>query len=257
MAEGKQSTARPQPRAFKGLGRCVRRDLLQQIELDVQKKWEEKKAWRFLLGLLSLGEVFECDAPDSGSEKFMCTFPYPYMWLGRRSSWPRDEEWAAAHRPRLFAHEGDLRSPLQPLVGEEGACVEAMLGMAPGAIPLRLSLYRHADPGGQGVGILVLWGTEAAANKLSREPWAQGDGLWVTPRFETFGSPYPTFPPGRPQPKAPPTWQQAASSGAQETAEGVIEVDDEGVTMQWKAPPSTGTKAVKEYIAYMKASPAC
>lgn len=27
-------------------------------------------------------QVFECDAPDSGSEKFMCTFPYPYMCLG-------------------------------------------------------------------------------------------------------------------------------------------------------------------------------
>lgn len=24
-------------------------------------------------------EVFECDAPDATSEKFMCTFPYPYM----------------------------------------------------------------------------------------------------------------------------------------------------------------------------------
>lgn len=27
-------------------------------------------------------QVFECNAPDSGSEKFMCTFPYPYMCLG-------------------------------------------------------------------------------------------------------------------------------------------------------------------------------
>ena len=53
--DGKQSTAR--------------RDLLQQIEADVQKKWEKQK-------------IFECDAPDSTSEKFMCTFPYPYMSLG-------------------------------------------------------------------------------------------------------------------------------------------------------------------------------
>jgi len=44
----------------------ARRDLLQQIEHDVQKKWEKMK-------------VFECDAPDEKAEKFMCTFPYPYM----------------------------------------------------------------------------------------------------------------------------------------------------------------------------------
>ena len=29
----------------------------------------------------------------------------------------------------------------------------------------------------------------------------------------------------------------------QESAEGVIELDDEGVTMLWKAPPSSGKKA--------------
>ena len=29
----------------------------------------------------------------------------------------------------------------------------------------------------------------------------------------------------------------------QESQEGVIELDDEGVTMLWKAPPSSGTKA--------------
>jgi leucyl-tRNA synthetase len=44
----------------------ARRDALQQIELDVQKKWEEQK-------------VFEEDAPKEGQEKFLCTFPYPYM----------------------------------------------------------------------------------------------------------------------------------------------------------------------------------
>ena len=35
--------------------------------------------------MLALGQVFECDAPDSGSEKFMCTFPYPYMCLGQQN----------------------------------------------------------------------------------------------------------------------------------------------------------------------------
>eukprot|EP00438_Fugacium_kawagutii_P003308 Skav223906 [mRNA] locus=scaffold5126:62302:79997:- [translate_table: standard] len=63
-------TARARPRAAMATeGKqqsTARRDLLQQIEVDVQKKWEENK-------------VFECNAPDSGSEKFMCTFPYPYM----------------------------------------------------------------------------------------------------------------------------------------------------------------------------------
>jgi leucyl-tRNA synthetase len=45
----------------------VRRDALQAIEVDVQKKWEEQK-------------VFEVDAPTEGDhEKFFLTFPYPYM----------------------------------------------------------------------------------------------------------------------------------------------------------------------------------
>jgi len=47
----------------------ARRDLLHEIELEVQKKWEESK-------------IFETDAGSTegtSDEKFMCTFPYPYM----------------------------------------------------------------------------------------------------------------------------------------------------------------------------------
>ena len=51
------------------------------------------------------------------------------------------------------------------------------------------------------------------------------------------GKPYPIFPPGRP-PK--------------ESSPDVIEIDDDGVTMQWKPPASTGKKAVKEYVVHMK-----
>ena len=65
----------------------------------------------------------------------------------------------------------------------------------------------------------------AAANKLRRE-------------FEVYGSPYPTFPAGRPAPK--------------ENAEGVIELDDAGVTLVWKAPACTGNKAVKAHKVFMK-----
>merc|ERR1712113_104851 len=39
---------------------------LQQIEIDIQKQWESQK-------------IFEVDAPTGKQEKFMCTFPYPYM----------------------------------------------------------------------------------------------------------------------------------------------------------------------------------
>lgn len=45
----------------------AKRDELRNIELEVQKKWEESKA-------------FEYDAPDDTSQpKWMGTFPYPYM----------------------------------------------------------------------------------------------------------------------------------------------------------------------------------
>jgi len=162
MAEGKQSTAR--------------RDLLQQIEVDVQKKWDKDK-------------VFECDAPDATSEKFMCTFPYPYMngLLHIGHAFSLTKAIFAAHFNRLL-----------------GKKVLFPFGFHCTGMPI-----------------------QAAANKLSRE-------------LEVYGKPYPTFPPGRPQPK-----ETAPDSG-------VIEIDDEGVTMLWKAPPSTGKKAIKEYIAYMK-----
>lgn len=77
------------------------------------------------------------------------------------------------------------------------------------------------------------------------------------PRLETFGTPFPTFPPGRPTPKVR-TVPRLRGSGAQgpcghfpkapafvgqESSEGVIDIDDEGVIMTWKAPPSTGKKA--------------
>lgn len=52
-ADGKQSFAR--------------RDWVQQIEVDVQQRWADQR-------------IFEQDAPAGNeSEKFMCTFPYPYM----------------------------------------------------------------------------------------------------------------------------------------------------------------------------------
>ncbi|XP_068628221.1 leucine--tRNA ligase, cytoplasmic [Battus philenor] len=43
-------------------------EYLQEIEKKVQKRWEEEK-------------IFEMDVPTDGKrqEKFMCTFPYPYM----------------------------------------------------------------------------------------------------------------------------------------------------------------------------------
>lgn len=45
-------------------------EFLQEIETEVQRKWEEEK-------------VFEMDAPleprKSPNDKFMVTFPYPYM----------------------------------------------------------------------------------------------------------------------------------------------------------------------------------
>ena len=158
--DGKQSTAR--------------RDLLQQIEADVQKKWEKQK-------------IFECDAPDSTSEKFMCTFPYPYMngLLHIGHAFSLTKAIFAAHFNRLL-----------------GKKVLFPFGFHCTGMPI-----------------------QAAANKLARE-------------FDVYGKPYPIFPPGRPQPK--------------ESSPDVIEIDDDGVTMQWKPPASTGKKAVKEYVVHMK-----
>lgn len=43
-------------------------EYLQKIERDVQTRWKNEK-------------IYEEDAPakESNEEKFMCTFPYPYM----------------------------------------------------------------------------------------------------------------------------------------------------------------------------------
>lgn len=162
------------PMATDGKQSTARRDLLQQIEADVQKKWEKQK-------------IFECDAPDSSSEKFMCTFPYPYMngLLHIGHAFSLTKAIFAAHFNRLL-----------------GKKVLFPFGFHCTGMPI-----------------------QAAANKLARE-------------FDVYGKPYPIFPPGRPQPK--------------ESSPDGIEIDDDGVTMQWKPPASTGKKAVKEYVVHMK-----
>merc|ERR1719223_2389058 len=66
---------------------------------------------------------------------------------------------------------------------------------------------------------------QAAANKLKRE-------------FEVFGSPYPIFPPGTPMPKV--------------DKDGVAEIDEAGVVLQWKSPTSTGHKAIKAFRIFMR-----
>jgi len=151
----------------------ARRDLLQQIEVDVQKKWEELK-------------VFECDAPDDKSEKFMCTFPYPYMngllHIGHAFSLTK----------AIFAAQ------FNRLLGKK---VLFPFGFHCTGMPI-----------------------QAAANKLKRE-------------LATYGSPFPTFPAGRPAPKE---------------KEGVIELDDAGVTLQFKPPACTGGKDLKEFHILMK-----
>lgn len=47
----------------------MKRDTLRKIEQDMQAEWKQAK-------------IYEADAPEAGAEqgeKFMCTFPYPYM----------------------------------------------------------------------------------------------------------------------------------------------------------------------------------
>ncbi|CAE8591106.1 unnamed protein product, partial [Polarella glacialis] len=152
----------------------ARRDLLQQIEVDVQKKWDELK-------------VFEVDAPDETSEKFMCTFPYPYMngLLHIGHAFSLTKAVFAAHFNRLL-----------------GKKVLFPFGFHCTGMPI-----------------------QAAANKLKRE-------------LEVYGSPYPIFPAGRPQPK--------------EAADGTILLDDVGVTLQFKPPSSTGKKAIKAFNVLCK-----
>ena len=143
--DGKQSTAR--------------RDLLQQIEADVQKKWEKQK-------------IFECDAPDSTSEKFMCTFPYPYMngLLHIGHAFSLTKAIFAAHFNRML-----------------GKKVLFPFGFHCTGMPI-----------------------QAAANKLARElaahfgmpPCTRPKRRVHVLRFDVYGKPYPIFPPGRPQPKA-------------------------------------------------------
>ncbi|XP_041972979.1 leucine--tRNA ligase, cytoplasmic isoform X2 [Aricia agestis] len=66
-------------------------EYLQHIEKKVQEKWEHEK-------------IFEIDVPDDGKsyEKFMCTFPYPYMngrlHLGHTFSLSKCEFAARYHR---------------------------------------------------------------------------------------------------------------------------------------------------------------
>jgi len=152
----------------------ARRDLLQQIESDVQKTWEETK-------------IFEQDAPHDGKEKFMVTFPYPYMngllHIGHAFSLTKSV--FAAHFERLNG-----KNAIFPF------------GFHCTGMPI-----------------------QAAANKLKRE-------------FEVYGAPYPTFPAGVPS--------------AKEDKEGNIELDDEGVTLVWKPPSSTGQKAIKAHHVFMK-----
>lgn len=154
----------------------ARRDQLQQIEADVQKKWDELK-------------IFEEDAPlakGEKQEKFMATFPYPYMngLLHIGHAFTLTKSVFAAHFHRLLG-----KKVLHPF------------GFHCTGMPI-----------------------QAAANKLKRE-------------YETYGMPYPTFPPGRPTPKE---------------VEGAMVVDDSGVTLVWKAPPCTGQKAIKAYHVHMK-----
>eukprot|EP00933_Yihiella_yeosuensis_P032480 TRINITY_DN26070_c0_g1_i1.p1 TRINITY_DN26070_c0_g1~~TRINITY_DN26070_c0_g1_i1.p1 ORF type:complete len:1296 (-),score=364.48 TRINITY_DN26070_c0_g1_i1:195-4013(-) len=153
----------------------ARRDLLQEIEKNIQEEWQKNK-------------VFECDAPDAKQEKFMCTFPYPYMngLLHIGHAFSLTKAIFAAHYNRL-----------------QGKKVLFPFGFHCTGMPI-----------------------QAAANKLKRE-------------FEVYGSPYPSFPAGRPAPK--------------ENEEGVPELSDDGVKLVFKAPASTKKNlAIKAFKVLMK-----
>lgn len=152
----------------------LRKDTLTTIEEEIQKKWEADKIW-------------ECDAGEKGEEKFMTTFPYPYMngllHLGHSYSLTK----------AIFATQ------FQRLLGKK--------------VLFPFGFHCTGMPIG------------AAANKLKRE-------------YQVYGSPHPTFPPGRPQPV--------------ENEKGDIVITEEGVTLQFKQPASSGNKAVKVHHVYMK-----
>merc|ERR1719230_1432262 len=136
------------------------------MEAAMQRKWEDEK-------------VFEADASSAKDcEKFMATFPYPYMngLLHIGHAFTLTKAIFATHYNRLL-----------------GKKVLFPFGFHCTGMPI-----------------------QAAANKLKRE-------------YEVYGTPYPTFPPGRPAPKE---------------VEGVPELDESGVTLVWKPPASTGQKAV-------------
>jgi len=160
MAEAPKSTAR--------------RDGLQAIEAEVQKKWDEMK-------------VFECDAGEASDEKFMVTFPYPYMngMLHIGHAYSLTKAVFAAHFNRLL-----------------GKKVLFPFGFHCTGMPI-----------------------QAAANKLTRD-------------YAVYGKPYPTFPPGRPQPLT--------------NKEDLIEITDDGVSLSFKPPSCTGKKGIKAHHVFMK-----
>mmetsp|Transcript_53622 Transcript_53622/g.96356 ORF Transcript_53622/g.96356 Transcript_53622/m.96356 type:complete len:1288 (-) Transcript_53622:74-3937(-) len=157
-------------------GNTKRRDFLQKLEEDVQRKWEEMK-------------VFELDAGSPGEDKFMATFPYPYMngLLHIGHGYTISKADFAVHYQRLLG-----KKALFPF------------GWHCTGMPI-----------------------QAAANKLRRE-------------FETFGSPYPMFPPGRPSPK--------------EAEGGVLDLDDDGLTLEFKPPACVGGKQIKVHHILMRIS---
>lgn len=131
-------------------------------------------------------KIFEEDAPDEKCEKFMATFPFPYMngLLHIGHAFTLTKAVFACHFHRLL-----------------GKKVLFPFGFHCTGMPI-----------------------QAAANKLKRE-------------YAVYGDLHPIFPPGRPTPKE---------------VDGSIEIDDEGVTLGWKAPPCTGKKAIKAYHVDLK-----
>lgn len=165
--------------AEEGKQSFARRDLLQGIEADVQKRWEDMKIW-------------EADAPDEASEKFMCTFPYPYM--------------------NGLLHIGHCFSMSKAMF----ACqYNRLLGKK---VLFPFGFHCTGMP------------IQAAANKLKRE-------------YEVYGSPYPKFPAGRPTP---------VEKKAEGEKEGTIDINDQGVLLEWKPPSSTNQQPIRCYRLMLK-----